>query len=264
VSSTDETREEIQLRMGLARDLDAIHPGPAPLEAVLQRSRAVRVRRRTRTLSWTAAALAAAAVVAAVVVPAVSRPAGPQPPTAPTQHEITAYPPSPGAPSGQIATGTVDGVKWVVRAGLSSQGFCLWPTENLDTPGFCAGTGESPLPDPIDDGGGTSLATLANGPYFQFLYAQPQVARIVVLFADGQTLSLRPVVVDGHRLAAFALPPALPVDRLIGYDSDGRELGFTVPFDPEPGQTGVSSGYQGWYTQTPAPAPDQAPVQSSP
>jgi hypothetical protein len=259
VSTTDETIQESLLRAELERELAAVHPGAPPLDAVLRRSHAVRVRRRAFALGWTAAALAAVAAA----VPGITYLARPQPPAAPIRHQITDYPPSPGAPSGQIASGTVDGVKWSVRAGegSGSQGFCFWPAESPTTQdGPMCGEPKAAFY-PIDDDGGSGPPV---GPFFQYLEVQPQIARVVVRFADGQTLSLHPVTIDGHHVTAFALPPALPVEELIGYAADGKELGFTAPLDPMPGQTGVSGFYDGWYTPKPTAAGDPAPDHSSP
>jgi hypothetical protein len=66
---------------------------------------------------------------------------------------------------------------------------------------------------------------------------RPQVTRVDVLLADGQRLTLRPVVIKGRRWIAVALPTGVRATRAVAYA--GRSVyRYAIPFT-EPGHPTV-------------------------
>jgi hypothetical protein len=216
------TGAEQEMRKRLSAVLDGITPGPAPVAAVIRRGRTVRRRRITGA---TAAALA---VVAAVVgfgplglrLPSAA-PENPRPPV------VTVVPPGPGAPAGQIASGTVGRQHWSARVMAPQDGQrCV----------MAGAAGEiCPVTDrPVAPVSLTSVTarnyTILVGP------VQPRVTRVEVLFADGQRLTLHPATPYGdHRWVAFAVPTGVRVSRAVAYDGQAVYR-YAVPFGGPPGR----------------------------
>src|SRR5690242_13279970 len=165
------TSAEQELRKRLSAVLNEMTPGPAPVGVVIRRGRGVR---RRRVAGTAAAVLAAAAAVAGFSFLGLRLPS--QAPVAPRPPVVTVVPP--GAPAGQIASGTVGRAHWSARVTAPHKGtVCL--IASGDTGRFC-GITASPI-GPVDLGGGMS----AHGYEIQGGPVRPQVTRVEVLLADG-------------------------------------------------------------------------------
>jgi hypothetical protein len=214
------TSAEQELRQRLSAVLDEMTPGPAPVGTVIRRGRAVR---RRRIAGATAAALAAVAVVAGFSSLGLRLPS--QAPAAPPP-VVTVVPPGPGAPAGQIASGTVGSAHWSARVTAPRNGlFCL--IASGDTGRFC-GLSARPI-GPVDLEGGFAAHgyRIVGGP------VRPRVTRVEVLLADGQRLNLHPAAAYGHRWVAVALPLRARVSRAVAYDGKAvyrYAIPFTAPW----------------------------------
>ena len=197
--------------------LDEITPGPAPVGVVIRRGR--RVRRR-RVAGATAAVLAAAAAVAGFSWLGLRLPS--QAPAAPRPPVVTVVPPGPGAPAGQIASGTVGHAHWSARVTAPRNGlFCL--IASGDTGRFC-GLSARPI-GPVDLEGGFAAHgyRIVGGP------VRPRVTRVEVLLADGRRLTLHPAAVYGQRWVAVALPLRARVSKAVAYDGKAVYR-YAIPF----------------------------------
>ena len=215
------TSAEQELRKCLSAVLDEMTPGPAPVGVVIRRGRGVR---RRRVAGATAAVLAAATAVAGFSWLGLRLPS--QAPAAPRPPVVTVVPPGPGAPAGQIASGTVGHAHWSARVTAPRNGlFCL--IASGDTGRFC-GLSARPI-GPVDLEGGFAAHgyRIVGGP------VRPKVTRVEVLLADGQRLNLHPVAAWGYRWVAVALPLQARVSRAVAYS--GRTVyRYAIPWT-EPG-----------------------------
>jgi hypothetical protein len=248
-----ETLEESVLREQLAQACEpggALHRhGVVPEDAVIGRGRAMRTRRR---VGLAGAALSVTAVAAVALTSALStsvtRPH--ESSAAPVDQRVTVEQLDPnghestfdGDPSWLAGTGTVDGAKWqlLLRSasvdgpagtGAPVNGLCdqlivgstaediecgeVFAADNLlgpQTP--VALTGEN-------QGGGV--------PYFQLGSLRADVAEVQVDLADGESLSLHPVTVEGKRYVAFAAPDGLDVSLVVAYAANGTEIAQQAP-----------------------------------
>jgi hypothetical protein len=211
------TSAEQELRKRLSAVLDEMTPGPAPVGVVIRRGRGVR---RRRVAGAAAAVLAAAAAVAGFSWLGLRLPS--QAPVAPRPPVVTVVPPGPGAPAGQIASGTVGRAHWSARVSAPRNGTtCL--IASGDTGRFC-GLSTIPL-SPAGLGGGMSAHgyEIVGGP------VEPGVTRVEVLLADGQRLVLHPAVAYGQRWVAVALPLRTAVLKAVAYH--GRTVyKYAIPF----------------------------------
>jgi hypothetical protein len=204
---------EREIRDCLGGALGTITPVRPPVSAVVQQGRVIRMRRRIG-----AAAGLAVIVGAALALPGVLRPS-PQP--VPAQHGglVTVSPPSPGAPAGLIATGTINGKPWQVRLSLThgqvtAGGPGLRPFQpSASTSGDPAGLDEA----------STGDKTIMAGP------VQRDVTHVTMNLSGGSVLDLRPVVWHGRWWVAAVLPTRLPILRVTAYSRSG-ELSYAIPF----------------------------------
>lgn len=211
------TSAEQEMRQRLSAVLDDLTPGPAPVAVVIRRGRTVR---RRRIAGVTAAGLAAAAAVAGfsslgLRLPSTA-PESPRPPV------VTVVPPGPGAPAGQIASGTVGREHWSVRVTVPRHGLvCL----KAGPAGIACGLSASPV-NPADLEGGMSAHgyRVLGGP------VKPRVTRVKVLLTDGQRLNLHPVAAYGQRWVAFALPLQTRVSKAVAY-SGQAVYRYAIPWN---------------------------------
>jgi len=216
------TSAEQELRKRLSAVLDEMTPGPAPVGVVIRRGRGVR---RRRAAGAAAAVLAAAAAVAGFSWLGLRLPS--EAPVAPRPPVVTVVPPGPGAPAGQIASGTVGRAHWSARVTAPRNGqFCL--IASGDTGRFCGLSARALSPADLEGGGSSAYGyRLEGGP------VQPGVTRVEVLLADGQRLVLHPAPVYGQRWVAVALPLRAQVVRAVAYK--GRAVyRYAIPFS-QPG-----------------------------
>ncbi len=218
--------EEAALRRQLHAEIDVADPGPAPVEAVFRRSRALKVRRMVAAAAGVAVIAAAAGVVAT---------AGQHAPSVPARG------------GGVFASGVASGKPWQLAAvNLANPGYRCLPgvlldgrTGDLLQRGFMPGFGLG------------SIAFLAlnsgrPGVGFAFLQLRPGVRDVRAILGDGTRLRLHPVTVtlcdQRFRLAGFEYPRQ-GVKRMVARSADGRTLRYAPMadyFDPaSPFQTGT-------------------------
>jgi hypothetical protein len=215
------TSAEQELRQRLSAALDEMPPGPAPVGAVIRHGRTIR---RRRVAGLAASALAAAAVVTAAGLLGLRLPS--QAPVAPRPAVVTVVPPGPGAPAGQIASGTVGGARWSARVTEPRKGqTCL--VASGETGRVCGLSTRALSPAEFEGGFSAHGYRIVGGP------VQPRVTRVEVLLADGQRLVLHPAAVYGQRWVAVALPLRTGVIKAVAYH--GRAVyRYAIPFS-EPG-----------------------------
>lgn len=214
------TSAEQELRQRLSTVLGELTPGPAPVGAVVRHGRAIR---RWRVAGMAASALAAVAAVLAAGLLGLRLPS--QTPAVPRPPVVTVVPPGPGAPAGQIASGTVGRAHWSARVTVPRHGQACFTAGDA---GQICGLSARPI-GPADLEGGLSAHgyRILGGP------VQPRVTRVEVLLADGQRLILHPAAAYGQRWVAVALPLRARISRAVAYD--GRAVyRYAIPFS-QPG-----------------------------
>jgi hypothetical protein len=232
----------------LRGDLDAAlrtaEPGPAPIEAVMQRGRRIQVRRRAAVIAGTMAV----AVAAAVGYPVASRLAAGPAPAQPAL--VTDTPPSRGAPPGMIALGQVGSTQWQVsvdkpggrgKAGLPQCFDIVLDPGTATKAGWDAST---PLSGSVLDNGGSTNCDLrypgkqapvalegtgGNSMYVMAGGVAADVRYLVLRLADGQVITSVPRAAYGGRFVAFAAPISDGVVSATAYTDDGQPV-TTVPF----------------------------------
>jgi len=214
--------------------LDEITPRPAPVAGAIRHGKRIQWRRRA-----VAGAGVAAVVAAAVIIPRSLHVTAAPPPTG-GQYTVTVQPPSPHAPAGQIATGTVNGMHWALSlqpcpSSGSHQMYCfttlsddrqMQGLESVDK-ALILNDGTTPV----------SLGDLGE-PRYQLRYGavRTDVTYLKVYLGNGTVLTLRPLLVDGFRMVAFAAPAGVQM-TVTAYGSAG-EIATATPF-VQPGQAAV-------------------------
>lgn len=200
--------EERILRQRLREETSQIENGPAPVDAILRRGRAIRARRRGAAVS--SAAVLAVAVAVTASMQAFGTPGKPAPVALPG-HKVTLKVPDPRAPGGVFASGITDGRPWRLAA------------QNV------AGPAPSCLPavllngrngDLIDIRAGADLV-VGNWAFWNDASGQPRtgaafaelgsrVTSLAVTLRDGTKFAVRPVSMtlcgQQFRLAGFGYP----------------------------------------------------------
>jgi hypothetical protein len=221
------TGNERELRDRLDGALGTLTPARPPVESVIRRGRGIRMRRR----AGVAAGLAVIAA-AAVALPGLLRQAA----HPPAQHgyHVTVSPPPGGAPTGEIATGTINGQHWTVTYGVENGHITVHaPDLVFRQPDVSPGSDHPALLAGASAGKWQVLA----GP------VAPNVTRLAVTVPGGPVLDLTPVTWHGQRWAAIVVPGGLPILRVTAYSRHG-ELRYAIPFQNsvigwlKPGQRG--------------------------
>lgn len=219
-------KDERDLRAQLGSALDGLTPGSLPLQAVVRQGRAMIIRRRVTA----AIAVAAVVIATAVAVPLLAgRPGQPGPAGQSRHYHVTVYPPGPGAPKGLIASGRIDGHRWLA-AGRYAPGRLCFDAFRFGT-GGCT-NGARPL---ASAAGPPLLLVLADGtaPQVDVWQVRSDIAYVRVSLRNGQVLTLRPQAVFGSRYApyvALALPDGRAIAEVVAYSARG-EIAFAMPFD---------------------------------
>ncbi len=222
--SIDDERDLYQ-RLGGA--VEAITPRPAPVDSVMRRGRVIRWRRRA------VAAGAAAAVVAAGVfaVPSLRHAATQSPATA--RYTVTVQPPGPHAPSGLIASGTINGQRWQVAVGRPGGGGA-GPGQQ-----FAVVSGPAFGPESLNDSGpalvpdGTEpvafTGTSSESSQAQYGPVRADVSYVTIRLGNGSLLTLHPAKVWGVRMVAFAAPVGAEITEATAYSRHGV-IATAIPF----------------------------------
>jgi hypothetical protein len=246
-----------ELREDLDRALRTVTFGEAPVDRAKRAGRRIRARRRVALL---AGALAVAAVAAGY--PALSRAVSAAPPAPATGGHtrggldpvLTDGPPAgkttraPGglaSSTGEIAAGTMGGVRWTVT--VNGPGPANPMPADPCFSGVLATVGEiwsgcADLPTYLasglsaaDPASFTGVSDTVTGMTVGVVAAN--VTYLVVTFTDGQQLKLIPVTAPhGHRYVAWVAPLTMTVAGVVAhlggpYNDNGQTV-TAVPFDP--------------------------------
>jgi hypothetical protein len=257
--------EERVLRQRLREETSQIENGPAPVDAILRRGRAIRARRRGAAVSSVAVLAVAAAVTASMQ--AFGTPGNPAPvsgPGHPAGHAVTLNAADPRAPGGVFASGTAGGSPWrlAVRNIAGPAPWCL-PAVMLNSrdgdilyypPGHAPLISNTAfLTDPgSTDPGGTDPGGQP-GTGYAFAEVGSGVTRLAVTLRDGTRLIVRPVTVRlcGQRfhLAGFGYPAA-GIAQLAAYLGNRATFSYHPPgtlFGPRASAPGAFAGPGLWY-----------------
>jgi hypothetical protein len=249
------------LKEELDRALRTVTIGAAPVERAKRAGRRIRTQRRVALL---AGVLAVAA--AAVGYPALARSAAAppvpltgQPTRAPSPHPsdmaVSAYPApaatqAPGglaSKTGEIAAGSVDGMRWRIDVVPPGQKNPV-PADSCYTITIVAGSDiQGPCYD-LPAALGRGLGAAKPAAFTEFLNdgvtattvgeAAADTTYFIVTFTDGQQLKLLPVTVAGHRYIAWMAPLSLRIDSVVahlgGPYADSGLTATAVPFE-QPG-----------------------------
>lgn len=188
----------------------------------------VMVRKRL-TVAACLAVAAALVVVIRLALPSVlaGPPAGP---SLTTHYHVTANPPGLHSPPGLIASGTVNGRPWSVRAEASGHGYYFSGMSAYVSKGANGNLpGRYEHGDPV----GEFLASaITSGPAIEAEAVRADVTLVRVRLTNGQVLSLRPVAAIGPdyaSLIAFAMPDYRDVLAIEAFNGHG-EISYTVPW----------------------------------
>jgi hypothetical protein len=209
--------QEVRDRLDAA--LGSITPGSAPFDAAVRQGRGIKARRRVSV----AAGLAAAAV-AVVAVPVwlghhLASPAPARPPV------VSVSPPGPGSPPGLVASGTVGTRRWHLIVKKPDGKTHCYVTGYGPDDQVCNETLQRPT-----DPASLSMSNGSDGLKVVFGPVRPDVTRVDVRLADGQLLTLHPVLQYGLRYVAYATSPHQYISRATAYAGD-RELASAVPLN---------------------------------
>jgi hypothetical protein len=196
--------EDRKLRQALHGTLQSVPSSPAPLEAILRRGKAIRLRRAGATAG--SLALAGIVAVAALVVHGGRAPGTPA--TAPVSARAA-------APGGVFAAGIADGRPWRLAVqDIADPGYSCLPGITIN------GTDADPVyPDP-ENGAAVTLSSYP-GTAFAFVQLPPYVAGLVVNGGD----SIQAVAVNvcglNYRLVGFSFPPGENLRLTVANSSAG-------------------------------------------
>jgi hypothetical protein len=221
--------DERDLHEQLDRALEAITPGPAPVDGAVRRGQTIRRWRRATA----AAGLAAAVAAGVMAVPPLRHAALPPSPAA-GHYTVTLQPPGRHAPAGEIASGTINGQQWRIAAPELGAGGAARGLQAILASGPGAGPGGMavavpPLAanraDPVSwQGLGSSTAQ------GQFGAVRADVWYVTIRLRNGTVLTLHPVTVNGTRAVAFAVPLGAAIADATAYSRHG-EIATAIPFN---------------------------------
>jgi hypothetical protein len=247
------------LRTELNAALQAVVPGPPPVEGAIRAGHRIRRRRRVTAIGG----VLAVAVAIAAGYPALAHKSAGRAPAPPVTHQgnvITDTPPGPGAPPGTIAQGQVGAARWQVAAvrpgsievtpassGKPSTagparcfnatiipGSAAKPGWYAYSPGSSLVPGVCDLAYPRDPSSPVLFSGVANDAYQVIVgIVAANVTYVVVTLGDQRTLKLVPVVAYGARLVAYVLPlnePTLSATALLnGGDQEKTAVPYSLP-----------------------------------
>jgi hypothetical protein len=225
--------DENDLREQLDRTFEPVTPSPAPIEDAVRRGKAIRGRRRAGAVASLAVVVAVAVAVAVQPVQHSVREASP----ASGHYTATVHVPSPNAPAGAIAYGTVNGQWWELVAsqpGTDGAG----PGQQLVMASGAAfgssGVADVEPPFAPDPSSPVALTALQSGTtQCQFGAVAADVSYVTVRLGNGIVLTLHPVTVFGARVVAFAVPAGTEIVSATAYSGHG-EISTAIPFNGGP------------------------------
>jgi len=158
-------------------------------------------------------------------------------------YTVTVQAPGPDAPTGLIASGTIDGRAWQVvadqpdthgagpgRQYIRPMGAAFGHARQVvSVPSLRASSAV-----PVDFGWpfgsiGSSADAIKGHPQVQYGAVRADVSYVTVELGNGAVLTLHPATVYGTRAVAFAVPEDATIAAVTAY-SDRREIATAVPF----------------------------------
>ncbi|GAA1975092.1 hypothetical protein [Catenulispora subtropica] len=226
---------EADLAERLAADLGAFAVGAAPLGSVTGWGKAIKTRRRAAR-----AGVLSVVAVAGATLPFVlrSHPADVPPPwtnhPVTTHHTVTVDPPR-SAPDGTpIWSGSIDGARWSVQAGVPDpEEVCVAEEGSC----FLSPISEDYLAKPV--GVAESVTGKTSDGYL--IGMDQTVTAVDVYLDDGTDLHLEPAVFRGYRYAVLRLPHSYPIDRLVARIPSGDQVTVALNRPGHPSDWGL------WY-----------------
>jgi len=233
--------EERVLRQRLHEETDQLGTGPAPVDAILRRGRAIRARRRGAAASCVA--VLAVTVAVTTGMQAFGPPGNPAPVAGqdhPSAHRVILNVPDPRAPGGVFASGVTDGRPWrlAARNVAGPAPGCL--------PAVMLNSRDGDL---LDIRAGADLI-VGNWAFWNDAGGQPRtgaafgelgshVTSVAVTLRDGTRFAVQPVSVSlcgqRFRLAGFGYP-ASGVRTIAAYQGDRATVLYSPPrgtFSPD-------------------------------
>jgi hypothetical protein len=183
--------EDRKLRQALHGTLQSVQQSPAPLETIIRRSKAIRLRRA-------GAAIGTVALAGIIAVAALALRGGPRPVVPST----ASLPARPAAVGGVFATGVADGHSWRLAVqDIADPGYSCLPAITIN------GTDADPVyPDP-ENGAAVTLSSVP-GTAFAFVQLPSYIGGLIL--NGRETLQAVAVNVCGlrYRLVGFSYPLA--------------------------------------------------------
>jgi hypothetical protein len=127
--------------------------------------------------------------------------------------------------SAEAGTGTAGGQSWTVRVHAGPWGVCVTGFSGDDCYDVDSAASLVPAGSPIRMGGCGPVGQSSPAQISYYGLARLSVATVRLTLADGSTLRLRPVAVDGMRFFAFTTPAGTHVTRWRAYDASGAQAG---------------------------------------
>ncbi len=127
--------------------------------------------------------------------------------------------------SAQVGTGSAGGQNWTVRVHAGPWGVCVTGFSGGDCYDIGSAASLVPAGPPISMGGCGPVGQSSPAQISYYGAARLPVATVRLTLADGSTLRLRPVAVDGMRFFAFTTPAGTHVTRWRAYDASGAQAG---------------------------------------
>ena len=222
--------DENDLREQLDRTFGPVTPSPAPIEDAVRRGKAIRGRRRAGAVASLAVVVAVAVAVAVQPVQHSARKASP----ATGRYTATVHVPSPNAPAGAIAYGTVNGQWWELVASQPGTEGAGRGQQLVMASGTAFGPGGLSYIEPpftADPSSPVALTALQSGTtQCQFGAVAADVSYVTVRLGNGIVLTLHPVTVFGARVVAFAVPASAEIVSATAYSAHG-EIAAAIPFN---------------------------------
>jgi hypothetical protein len=226
--------EEQVLRQRLREETSQIENGPAPVDAILRRGRAIRARRRGAAVSCVAVIAVAVAVTASVQALSPAGKLAPSTPVGhPSRHKVTLNVPDPRAPGGVFASGIADGRPWrlAARNVTGPAPRCLPAVmlngQNGDLLNIPAGAGLI-----VGNWAFWNDASSQQRTGVAFAELGSRVTSLSVTLRDGSRFAVRPVSVtlcgQQFRLAGFGYP-ASGVRTIAAYRGDQATVSYSPP-----------------------------------
>ena len=241
--------DEQLLRDRLDLELGAMTPSVAPTEAIVGRGRGF-VRRRRQVWGGALAAVIALGVATSLLTASTLRPtpSAPASTTTPTRtHSVTVGTVPKEDSSGVIGTGTADGIAWTAKVSANGN----QDLYEADLSGVNAGmlqdpSGQVDSKNPLLYIEGIGAEATVHGVHETVVVSLGEVPSNVgtmdVQYANGTTLSYKPVLTNGHEYIAFARPQGLDIERVIVYNVQHQELGYSIPHNDS-----TSTSFESWY-----------------